>query len=85
MTDRATVPPVGKELLESRLCWGPQTSSQAGLPLPLPPSVPPAAWHHSAIKKENVTTSLFKLKLFNNSVAYIRKAVFLSVMYEPLS
>ena len=30
-------------------------------------------------------TSFFKLKLFNNSVAYVRKAVFLNVMYEPLS
>lgn len=50
MLDRATSPRCGQSYWNQNCARGPQTSSQAGLPLPSLPSAPPASWHHSAIK-----------------------------------
>ena len=80
MLDRATSPHCGQSYW-NRNC--------AGVPKHPPKQVFPCT--HSLLPHllPGTTvlskTSFFKLKLFNNSVAYIRKAVCLNVMCEPLS
>ena len=81
MLDRATNPHCGQSYWNRNRARVPKHPPEQVFPCPhsLLPHLLPGT---TVLSK---TFFFFKLKLFNNSVAYIRKAVCLNVMYEPLS